>query len=254
MAYFEMVFHSATLNMDVGVNVIIPQKSKGMDAWEKKGNYKLLYLLHGYSDDHTAWQRFTSIERYANEHGIAVVMPEVAHSFYTDMAHGFKYYTYITEELPKVIKFYFPISDKPEDTYIAGLSMGGYGTLKIAFQHPERFAAAGSFSGPLDMAIRMDKYPPDRSAEMVEIFGDLSKFAGSDNDVMALAAKNKKKIGKLPIYQWCGTEDSLYPFNVNFREHAKKLGLNLNYKEGPGDHSWVYWDACIKDFLDWALK
>lgn len=253
MAVFQTVFHSATMNLDVGVNIIIPQQSREMDAWEKKGDYKLLYLLHGYSDDHTAWQRFTSIERYAIEKNIAVVMPEVAHSFYTDMAHGLKYYTYITEELPKVMKYFFPVSDKPEDTYIAGLSMGGYGALKIAFLNPERYAAAGSFSGSLNMAVRMDKYPLDRIFEMEDIFGDMTAFAGSDNDLIALSEKNKDRIGNLPIFQWCGTEDTLYPYNIAFREHAKKLGLNLTYKEGHGDHSWGCWDACIKDFLDWAL-
>jgi S-formylglutathione hydrolase FrmB len=108
---------------------------------------KVLYLLHGYSDDHSIWMRRTSVERYAAEHHLAVIMPAVNHSFYTNEVQGERYWDYISEELPRAMHRFFRLSDKPEDTFVAGLSMGGYGAMKLALTHPERFGAAASFCG-----------------------------------------------------------------------------------------------------------
>ena len=128
MAFFEMRYHSDTLKTGVSVNVILPQKCTTLIGMTTEGmeNYKTLYLLHGLSDDQSIWMRRTSIERYAAEHGIAVVMPSVGRSWYTDTAYGANYFTFITKELPKVCRGFFKgMSDKREDTLIAGLSMGG---------------------------------------------------------------------------------------------------------------------------------
>src|SRR5690606_35149889 len=117
-----------------------------------KKKHPVLYLLHGLSDDDTIWLRRTSIERYVAGLGLAVVMPNVHRSFYADMAYGGQYWTFLTEELPRVAGDFFPLSDAREDNYVAGLSMGGYGAFKWALSYPERFAAAGSLSGVLDLA------------------------------------------------------------------------------------------------------
>ncbi len=111
----------------------------------------MLYLLHGMSDDHTAWLRYTSIERYAARHGLAVVMPAVGRSFYANEAHGHPYWDFLSEELPAVVGRFLRVSDRREDTFVAGLSMGGYGAFKWALRQPERFAAAASLSGALDV-------------------------------------------------------------------------------------------------------
>ena len=107
----------------------------------------MLYLLHGLSDDHTAWLRYTSIERYATARGLAVVMPAVHRSFYADEAHGHAYWHFVSEELPAIVAAFFRLSERREDTFVAGLSMGGYGALKLGLHHPERFAAVASLSG-----------------------------------------------------------------------------------------------------------
>ena len=111
----------------------------------------MLYLLHGLSDDHTAWLRYTSIERYATARGLAVVMPAVHRSFYADEAHGHAYWQFVSEELPRIVAAFFRLSERPEDTFVAGLSMGGYGALKLGLHHPERFAAVASLSGAVDV-------------------------------------------------------------------------------------------------------
>ena len=112
--------------------------------------------LHGHADDHTSWQRFTSIERYAEGLNLAVVMPAVHLSFYNDMAHGGKYWQFISEEVPAVVRDLFPLSSERKDNFVAGLSMGGYGAYKLASTYPERFAAAASLSGALDIRAVVD--------------------------------------------------------------------------------------------------
>ncbi len=143
---------------------------------------KVLYLLHGLSDDASAWQRYTAIETVANEYGLVVVMPSVGRSFYTDQPNGQHYFSYLMEELPQYLSDVFDLAPKREDTLIAGVSMGGYGAVKAALLYPERFFAAASFSGALSLKF-LELYPNDpRQKEFSLIFGDLSKLSGSEHD------------------------------------------------------------------------
>ena len=150
MALIELKFFSQSLGMQTEAYVVIPQKSTkgeiGIKGKSKDKEYKCLYLLHGLSDDHSIWLRRTSIERYAADYGACIVMPCGARSFYTDMKYGMKYFSYITEELPSIVSEFLKVSNKREDTYIAGLSMGGYGALKAALKKPEVFCAAAGLS------------------------------------------------------------------------------------------------------------
>ena len=136
MAFLNVYFFSEVLGKQVQMNVILPQRSRGQigldSISEKAETYPTLYLLHGMSDDHTIWERRTSIERYASEKGIAVVMPDGDLSWYTDMKHGQNYFTFMADELPAVCRDFFPkMSPRREDTFVAGLSMGGYGAFKL---------------------------------------------------------------------------------------------------------------------------
>ncbi|MFP3904911.1 MAG: alpha/beta hydrolase, partial [Armatimonadota bacterium] len=149
MALIHAHFHSNILKLAVSMDAIIPEPAQPADEGRR---YPVLYLLHGLSDDHTIWQRRTSIERYVADMDLAVVMPAADRSWYTDMDRGPKYWTYITQEIPTIARHLFPISAQPQDTFVAGLSMGGYGALKMALTHPEQFAAAASLSGAVDIA------------------------------------------------------------------------------------------------------
>src|SRR5207248_9658561 len=147
-------FFSDVLEVSTSMTVLLPQQTQaqiGM-AGVAAGPPPVLYLLHGMSDDHTTWQRRTSIERYAAGLGLAVVMPAVHRSFYADEVHGHRYWTFLAAELPALVSQFFRVSDRPGDTFVAGLSMGGYGALKWALREPGRFAAAASMSGVLDIA------------------------------------------------------------------------------------------------------
>ena len=245
MALIQCDFYSEALQLSTSMTVILPQPVRS--------RYPVLYLLHGLSDDHTTWLRRTSIERYVEPLGLAVVMPAVHRSFYADMAHGNRYWTFISRELPALVRGFFPVSRKHEDTFVAGLSMGGYGAFKLALSFPQRFAAAASLSGALDQAGPAPQpVDPAMRAEMENIYGDLDKLAGGPNDVMHLARQVAKSTGPKPrLHQCCGTEDFLYDQNLRFRDQARALGLDLTYEEGPGEHEWGYWDRMIQQVLAW---
>ncbi|MNI32211.1 S-formylglutathione hydrolase FrmB [compost metagenome] len=256
MALIECRFYSDVLGLSTSMTVILPQQTTtqiGMNNVTKGTLHPTLYLLHGLSDDDSIWLRRTSIERYVAQMGIAVVMPQVHRGFYTDMAEGGRYWTFISEELPALARSFFPLSPKREDTFVAGLSMGGYGAFKLGLRKPEAFAAAASLSGALDMAHHFlnPEDPTKKSLEYERIFGKQSIEDTPDDLLYLLKEVDRSKGPKPLLYQCCGTEDFLYEDNQAFRRACAKTSLSLTYEEGPGDHEWGYWDTKIRDVLAW---
>jgi S-formylglutathione hydrolase FrmB len=254
----EVNFFSEILDLRSTMYVLFPQRTMADAKKKRLPKYRTLYLLHGHSDDHTAWLRWTSIERYVEGLNLAVVMPAVHLSFYNDMAHGGNYWQFISEEVPAVVRDMFSLSPRRDDNYVAGLSMGGYGAFKLALTYPDRYAAAASLSGAVDITevVREKKEDPLNKAwleEMRTVFGDLSKVPGSKNDLFALAKQISKGPVKPRLYQCCGTEDFLYADNVRFRDAIHELPLDLTYEEGPGEHVWSYWDKMIQNVLAWMF-
>ena len=255
MALLEMTVHSQTLEREVDFLVILPENTAGMIGMEsvESACCPTLYLLHGMSDDHTIWLRRTSIERYAGEKGLAVVMPAADLSFYTNMAMGDRYWDFISKELPALCRSLFPqMSARREDTFVAGLSMGGYGALKCGLRAGETFSWAAGLSACADIVDLVKHGSLGEKEYWRDIFGDLRKLPGSFNDLFA-AAKDMAMGNQPPVqfYMWCGTEDWLFPQNVKLRDHMRALGLPLTWEESPGIHSWKYWDEKIQDVLNW---
>jgi S-formylglutathione hydrolase FrmB len=263
MAVIDCKFFSEVLGLNCSMTVILPQQTTAQIGLTGKARdvsdshfrrHKTLWLLHGLSDDHTIWLRRTSIERYVAPLGLAVVMPMVYRSYYTDQQHGYRYGTFIREELPRIAREFFPLSSKREDNFIAGLSMGGYGALKLALLDPHKYAAAAFLSGALDPA-QLAEQMPERRREFEDTFGPLDRIRGSDHDLFALAERVAYEGIDCPrLYQCCGTEDFLYEINQRFRGHAQRLKLSLTYEEGPGAHDWGYWDAMIQRVLAWLPR
>jgi len=184
LALLHVDFFSDALGMCAEMDVILPERARGqigMNGVASNEKYPTLYLLHGMSDDHTIWQRRTSIERYVSDLGLAVVMPSTHLGWYTDMYRGHKYWTYISQELPAICRSFFPnMSDKREDTFAAGLSMGGYGAMKCGLCAPETFSKVASLSGGLDAAsiCENNKVQVDNTL-WEDIFGPADKVRGS---------------------------------------------------------------------------
>ena len=243
MALFHAHFGSSTLNLACSVDVILPDRRK-----DPKRPLATLWLLHGLSDDHTIWQRRTSIERYAAAYRLAVVMPAVDRSFYADMQYGLKYWTYLSEELPELLRQYFPLSARRQDNFAAGLSMGGYGAFKLALNLPQRYAAAASLSGALDLT---SLWTTSERGDILQLMSDQSP-QGTPNDLLHVASKLAKSRQPRPrLYQWCGTEDFLCKDNLRFRDHARQIGLKVDYSDGPGGHTWDKWDEQIQKVIEW---
>lgn len=258
MAFVELHYHSDALGMGVTVNVILPEKAKTLIGMNAAGGnaYKTLYLLHGLSDDHSIWMRRTSIERYAAQRGIAVVMPAVGRSWYTDTAYGANYFTFVTQELPAVCRNFFRgMSEKREDNLVAGLSMGGYGAVKAALRCPETFGGCASLSGGLDVISRRIT-DLVTNAEWRGVFGDRTpeELLESDCDLFHLAKKNAAEGIAFPkLFLWCGTDDFLLEDNRKFHAHLQALKIPHQYVESEGNHSWPWWDLHIQTALDYLL-
>ena len=258
MAFCELRYHSDALGRAVSVNVVLPENARTLIGMQTSASatYKTLYLLHGLSDDHTIWERRTSIERYATERGIAVVMPNGGRSWYTDMANGARYFTFITQELPSVCRGFFRgMSDKREDNFIGGLSMGGYGAVKAALTYPECYGGCICLSGALDIAT----FKHHSITEWRAIFGyDLNSAAqlrGTCHDVYTLAEENARRGVAFPkIYMWCGDNDYLLDNSIRFDGLLTSLGVEHKYEQSEGDHSWRWWDMHIQDGLEYVLK
>ena len=252
MALLTCDFFSEALEVGTSMTVVLPQQTTeqiGVAAATDDGPPPVLYLLHGLSDDHTAWLRYTSIERYATAHGLAVVMPAVHRSFYADEAHGHRYWEFVSEELPSVVRSFFRVSDRPEQTFVAGLSMGGYGALKLALTHPTRFAAAASLSGVADVRGLGDRL--ERAELVARVFG--GEFTDTDDLYALLEAADPATLPRL--YVACGAdEDRLLEPNERLAARALERGADVTVDVRPGGHEWGLWDDVIQDVVPWLVE
>ncbi|GAE94899.1 esterase [Gracilibacillus boraciitolerans JCM 21714] len=257
MALIKCDFFSEELMISTSMTVILPEQTKTQIGLKNNRNgdkFPTLYLLHGLSDDHTIWSRRTSIERYAAEYGIAVIMPQVDHSFYADMVYGKKYWTFISEELPRIARSFFPLSAQKEDNFVAGLSMGGYGAFKWALRKPEEFAAAASLSGVLDIADHVKNIKEDNpiGSALFQVYGG-KEIEDTQEDLFYLIQQLKAKKESIPLlFQACGTEDFLWEENQKFYQFAQDQNLPLTHTFTSGTHEWGgYWDQKIQEVLAW---
>ena len=251
MALLHVHYFSDALGVQTAVEVILPEVRQGIgvEASGEEALPKVLYLLHGYSDDQTIWQRRTSVERYAASHNLAVVMPGVNHSFYCNEAYGERYWDFVSDELPRVMHRFFRLSDKPEDTFVAGLSMGGYGAMKLALNFPERFGAAASFSGAVDIASTRQRH----NDNWKRITGGKS-IKGTENDLLHLVKAQAEAPHKPRLYVSCGTADFLYDQHQKFIPLLKKHGWDVtHYEEPDAVHEWGFWDREIRKFIEFCF-
>ena len=260
MALIQVNFMSQALMRTVPVNVILP-----VDKFDRPGAaarpcapFQTLYLLHGVFGNYTDWVSGTCIQRWAEEKKLAVVMPSGDNMFYVNQpgAHNL-YGEYIGRELVDITRRMFPLSTRREDTYIAGLSMGGYGALRNGLKYCETFGRIAGLSSA-NIIDRLDSFTEDapfflNSKSYVEsAFGPLDKVRGSDKDLIWLAKQAALSACEKPsVYLACGTEDSLLEMSRALRDNLTALGFLVTYEESGGRHDWDFWNRSIKKVLDW---
>ena len=257
MGLVNYTFFSEVLREQVNVSVILPTYNPWgsgctMEEFYKEDKkFKTLYVLHGGSDDCTLYYRHTSIERYGQEGGFAVVMPEVKNSFYCNMKYGQDYFDYISKELPRVMESVFPLSNQREDHYVVGNSMGSHGAIKWVLNCPEFFNAAAGMSGVGDVE-EMGFFHGRAVGPALEAFGSAEDYRGSNNDLKYLSNELVHSHIDLPrLFSCCGTEDPYYEGTVLYKQYLDQIGLPLIFEEGPGGHTWDFWDKWLGRIIDW---
>ena len=258
MALLHCNFMSRSLGRPVPIQVILPtDKMTGPQGQAPQGPFKTLYLLHGIFGDETDWVCGTRLQSWAQDRNLAVVMPAGENSFYVDNPRASRLYgTYIGKELVDFTRRTFPLSAKREDTFIGGLSMGGFGAIVNGLQNPETFGAVCALSSALILDSMMENkeytdFLMTNKGYYESVFGDLDQVRGSDMDYDALAEKVAKEPVKPRFYMACGTEDGLIGVNRAFRDHLQGLGFDVTYEEGPGVHDWYFWDKYILKAMEW---
>ena len=251
MALLHCEIKSESIRMVTSLHVILPQDIHRIN----REPVKTLYLLHGRSHNYSVWTRYTGLEQYAQMYNIAVIMPEVNRSFYSDMRYGLDYQTYIAEELPGLCEAMFHISRDHRDRYIAGMSMGGYGALKTALSHPGCYAGCGALSAVTELPRHIRETPENtpKKQEFRGIFGeDLQTAPADDIYHLVSQAASQSRQDQLPrLYLACGKQDHLYPESVRLNRHLKKMNYPALFEEWDGTHDWNFWDSAVKRVLEY---
>lgn len=260
MALLQMNLLSQSLMRTVPVNVILPVDKMplpGMPRREDKP-YKTLYLLHGVFGNHTDWVCGSRIQRFAEEHDLAVVMPAGENAFYVDHPESHNFYgQFIGEELVELTRRMFPLSHNREDTFIGGLSMGGYGAMRNGLKYGDTFGYIVSLSGALvleGMSERTDDVPfflESRSYAQA-CFGDLDTLLTSDKNPKELVRRRQAAGQVIPkIYMACGDRDGLLESNRQMADFLRQSGVDVTFEVGPGSHEWDFWDTYILKAIQW---
>ena len=265
MSVFSGTIFSKALNKDTHLTVILPQDSrphvgingKLVDGVTAEAEPKTLILLHGATDIDSTWVRRTSLERYAELYDVAVVMPDAEMSSYANMVYGPAYYDYVTEELPELASQMFKLSVDPGHLYIAGLSMGSRGTIKCILTHPERYVAAGAFSGAGKKRDDKEGLPANNigigAYVRKAVYGDPPVVPEGDDPYYLADHMTNTEPAKM--YMCCGKQDFLHQAVVDFRDYIQDNShIDLCYEEWDGIHEWGFWDLAIQKFFDKYMK
>ena len=254
MVLFRGDVKSKSLQRRTSISVILPADNIHFlqDREEIVSQpYKTVYFLHGlYGSDEIVLAN-TSIQKFAEDNGIAIVIPCGENSFYVDNEKAHAYYgEYVGQELLDITRNIFPLSDKREDTFIAGFSMGGYGAVRNGLKYSQNFSKIGMISSALITDEIADYVSDDnvlRSRPFYEsIFGDLDDLKGSDMDPKALI-ENTQDIPD--IFMACGVDDFLFDKNVDFYEFLKSKAIDVEFIQAPGEHTWDFSEKYLKEFI-----
>lgn len=221
---------------------------------------KTLMLLHGYGGGASDWVMGSSIQELAARYHLAVIMPNGRNSFYLNHeATGGQFASFAGEELLGYARKSFHLSEKREDTFIGGYSMGGFGALRTGLAYSHNYSKIMALSSALIIHQLKDMSPEDPSpmanyAYYAQVFGDLKTAGDRDCNPEVLICRKLAEGEPVPdIFLACGTEDSLVEANRAFRDFLKENGVAAQYHESTGKHDWTFWNQCLEPAIQWML-
>jgi putative tributyrin esterase len=240
MACARIEYYSQSLCKASTMNVLFPDDPKISPPWS------VFYLLHGLFDNETTWTRRTSIERYVEGLPLMVVMPDGGRGWFTNALNPetCRYEDDLIKDVVGLIDRTFPVKAERAGRAIGGLSMGGYGAVKLALKYPDMFASVTSHSGVLAYPRKDRAEAAELSPEFLSIFGENAK--DGPEDPFALVAGLKPK--RVPAMRLdCGEEDVFLEDNREFHKLLDSLSITHEFEEFEGGHDWAYWDTHVQE-------
>ena len=219
---------------------------------------KTVFVLHGY----TGWGKaMGGMIELAEKYNLALVFPSAENSFYLDTAAtAGKFGTFVGVELIEYIRKTFNLCITKEDTFISGLSMGGFGALHIGLSNPDTFSKIIALSSALIVHGISGMKPGENNGVANydyyrHFFGDLDNVIESDKNPETLVMKlvqQKKEIPK--IFMACGTEDFLLETNRTFHKFLSLKNVAVNYFESSGGHDMMFWNEYFAKGFEWLVQ
>ncbi len=264
MAIFQGNFFSQAIQRQTMFQVALPNDLPPIMTKlnpHYKRRMKTLYLLHGFSGNCLDWLTGSCVNDLAGAYNLAVVMAGGDNSFYLNSkGTGNAYETFVGKEIVEYTRGTFGLSDKKEDTFIGGLSMGGFGAIHTGLCYPQTFGKMFGLSSAL-IIHDIEGMKPGESNGVADydyyerIFGDLDHLDESMNNPEAVIRKRLKAGEKIqPIFMACGAEDFLIEHNRSFRDFLKKQSVEVTYRESPGTHEWKFWNEYLEPAIQWLLN
>lgn len=238
MTINHMTFYSEQLRMMTSINVIIPDHPNGT------GN--VLLLLHGLGDDENAWLAQTNIIDYASREQITIIMPNGSRSYYTNEVQGPKYFDFVGREVLQRCQKWFNLPTDRTHTFVAGISMGGFGALKLGLVYPETFCKIFALSAMPDI-IASWQANPARDSWYQRLFGSPDQITNSINDIGYLI--KQQQYNTPAIWQFCGRDDPFFEMNVQLAQQIKNQQIHHDFVTVSGGHEWLLWDKAIEMVL-----
>lgn len=266
MSFIHLNFYADSLKFRTEVRVALPDYPRQRDpltsretAFDPQKRFPVVYLLHGFSGDYSDWATMMPIEAIANRYGFAIVMPHGYNTWYLNVPNGLQMENFIADELPAAMQALLPISDRADERFIAGLSMGGTGAMRIALQHPDRYRAAAAMSAVPDVSLPLCEPVGNEAYEQVlrssaeRCYGGREGFDDTHKNILKLALQRKQEGTRIPplLFQY-GEQDVRFEMQYpRFKRFCEENQLPVLCTSSPGGHNFDYWSPTLLQTMEW---
>jgi putative tributyrin esterase len=244
----DVRFSSASIDGMLWYRAIVPRARPGE-------RFPVLYLLHGADSGPADVMDRSDVRKLAGSARVVVVMPDGGYSYYTNAKHKghSRWEDAIAFELPRDVESRFPVMKGREHTGIGGISMGGYGAVKLALKHPELYGFAASMSGALDITRRPASLRRWGQTWRIWMIFGVQPRSREDEDVFDLLDRDLS-LQSTNWFESCGQNDPLRGVNARFVRRMHEHGVSLEPVNPPGGHDWQSWNTVLPEMFKTAGK